>query len=73
MTDHGESKMRIRRQDRTEDEIDVTDEEFLALVHNSFRRLRGRSSIVECVTCGRRILVNNSDFHQVRLCDDHRA
>ncbi len=63
--------MRIRRQDRTVDEIEVTDGEFLALVHNTLDRLRGRSSMVEWETCGRRILVNNSDFHQVRFCDDH--
>lgn len=66
--------MRIRLQDRTEQDINVSDIELLHLVLDSLGAIRQRSAIVECdqTDCGRRFLVNTQDFHQVHRCPLHR-
>ena len=63
--------MRIRLQDGSVREIEPSDEELLAVIEHSLDRIRARSSFVECEVCGRRILVNNQDFHEVRQCGNH--
>lgn len=65
--------MQLRRHDGAVEQIDPTDIELIQLILNSLEAIRDRSSVIECEQCQLRFLVNNQDFHQVRLCPLHRV
>ena len=64
--------MRLKLRDGTLTQIDVTEDQLLALAQASLDGIRRRSSVVECADCGERFLVNNQDFHLVSQCELHR-
>ena len=64
--------MQFRNRHGEVGEIHPTDDELIEIATNCIEALRQRSSIIECVDCGERVLVNNQDFHVVTRCAVHR-